>query len=296
MKPSKIHCFLRRSWNKRFPTKYLPGFVFLLVVLISCAGKMSVEEAKQVTVSMSGEAFVPPPRRIDDILTILDQPGRFDSEITEKHRAIANESPPNTYNVNTLYPFYVKRGQAALQIYRFNQALEDFRKALLFSRLAKISDPYILNRLGIIELWGGNFKRGIEFLEHSLSLKKQCSSYQQLVKAYAMQGDLETSEKTKRDGVKFCNRPNQWYGKNIHTPIMKATILEANGNLMEAETQWRHRLKNAALMKTQYPMQFITGRTELAYNLRKQNRLLEAEQELRLAIKATIAHTGKKSE
>lgn len=37
---------------------------YLLVILVlfpACAGKMSVEEAKQVTVSMSGEAFVPPP-------------------------------------------------------------------------------------------------------------------------------------------------------------------------------------------------------------------------------------------
>ena len=257
---------------------------------------MSVEEAKQVTVSMSGEVFVPPPRRIDDILLILDQPGQFDKKITEKHRAIADQTAPKSDNPKKLYSFYLKRGQAALQIYRFNQALEDFQKALLFSRQAKIIDPYIFNRIGVIELWGGNFKRGIELLERSLSLKEECSSYSQLVKAYAMQGDLEKADKTKEDGVEFCNQPDSWYGKNIHTPIMKATVFEAQGKFREAERHWRHRLKSAARMKTEYPMHFIIARTELANNLIKQNRLLEAEQEQRLAIKEAIAHTGKKSE
>ena len=271
--------------------------IAFIALTISCAGNMSVEEAKQVTVSMSGEAFVPPPRRIDDILSILDQPGHFDSKITKKHRTIADSSPPNTNNANTLYPFYVKRGQAALQIYRFDQALADLRKALIFARQAKINDPYIFNRLGIMELWGGNYKRGIDFLEKSIALEKQCSSYSQLVKAYAMQGDLETAEKTKNEGIKFCNRPDGWYGKNIHTPIMKAVVLEAQGDYQAAEKHWRHRLKSAAArMKTKYPAHLIVSRTELATNLIKQNRLLEAEQELRLVIEAAIAHFGKDSE
>jgi CHAT domain-containing protein len=281
-----------------FPSSgnFLCYLIVILLVFPACTGKMSVEEAKQVTVFMSEEVFVPPPRRIDDILSILEQPGEFDKEITDKHRTIADQQPPKTDNPKKLYPFYVERGQAALQIYRFNQALEDFRKALLFARLAKISGPYIFNRLGITELWGGNFKRGIELLERSLSLKKQCSSYSQLVKAHAMQGDLEAAEKIKNDGVQFCNQPDWWYGKNIHTPIMKATVFEAQGNFRAAEKHWRHRLKSAARMKTDYPMHFIIARTELANNLMRQNRLLEAEQEQRLAIKEAIAHTGKESE
>jgi CHAT domain-containing protein/predicted negative regulator of RcsB-dependent stress response len=281
---------------KMFPGTIVFLLACLLILFSACAGKMSVEEAKQVTVTMSGEAFVPPPRRIDDILSILDQPGHFDSKITKKHRAIADSSPPNTNNANKLYPFYVKRGQAALQIYRFDQALADFRKALIFARRAKINDPYIFNRLGIMELWGGNYKRGVDFLEKTIALEKQCSSYSQLVKAYAMQGDLETAEKTKNEGIKFCNRPDWWYGKNIHTPIMKAVVLEAQGDYEAAEKHWRYRLKNAARMKTKYPAHLIVSRTELATNLIKQNRLLEAEQELRLVIEAAIAHFGKDSE
>ncbi len=278
---------------------FKPIFFLLIIILWpACAEKkMTLEEAKQVTVSMSGEAFVPPPRRIDDILAILNQPGEFDSEITEKHRAIADSPLPSTNNAKTLYPFYVKRGQASMQISRLTQALEDFRSALKLSRLTKISDPYVFNRLGIIELYCGNFKRGIELLERSLKIEESCSAYDYLVEAYTLLGDLQTAETIKNEGVNFCNRSNlPYYMKSIHTSIMMATILEANGNLMEAEKHWRRRLKNAAHVKTRFPKHLIIGRTQLASNLMKQNRLLEAEQELRIATKAAIALFGKDSE
>jgi CHAT domain-containing protein len=275
---------------------FLCYLIVILIVITACTGKMSVEEAKQVTISMSEEAFVPPPRRIDDILAILDQPGEFDSEITKKHRAIADASPPKTSNARILYPFYVKRGQAAMQISRLTQALGDLRNALYFSQLAKINDPYVFNRLGIIELYCGNFKRGIELLEHSLKIEKSCSTYNFLVEAYTLIGDLQTAETIKNEGVNFCNRSNMGISRSILTDIMRATVLEANGNLEEAEKHWRRRLKNAAYIKTRFPKHLILGRTQLANNLIKQNRLLEAEKELRIATKAAIALFGKDSE
>jgi len=156
---------------------------YLLVILVlfpACAGKMSVEEAKQVTVSMSGEAFVPPPRRIDDILSILEQPGEFDKEITEKHRAKADQRPPKTENPKKLYPFYVERGQAALQLRRWNQALQDFRIALYYSKKAKIRDSWLLDRIGSREIYFGNVNRGIDFLHQSLRDQKRVTTYYHL--------------------------------------------------------------------------------------------------------------------
>jgi CHAT domain-containing protein/tetratricopeptide (TPR) repeat protein len=284
---------------ERHKFSVLKPIFFLLALIIfwpACAEKkMTLEEAKQVTISMSGEAFVPPPRRIDDILAILDQPGEFDFEITKKHRAIA-DAYPDSGNLRSLYLFYAKRGQAAMQISRLTQALEDFRSALYISQLAKINDPYVFNRLGIIELYCGNFKRGIELLERSLKIENSCSAYDFLVEAYTLLGDLQTAETIKNEGVNFCNRSNAGIWKSIHTDIMRATILEANGNLKEAEKYWRHRLKTADYIKTEFPKHLILGRTQLANNLIKQNRLLEAERELRIATKAAIAFFGKNSE
>jgi len=59
-------------------TRHFSGDVFIYLLLIpflfsACAGKMSLEEARQVTVSMDDKSLVAPPRRIDDILSVLDQ-------------------------------------------------------------------------------------------------------------------------------------------------------------------------------------------------------------------------------
>lgn len=58
----------------------LKSFILISVIwaLLACAEKkMSVEEAKRVTVAMAKESFVPPPRRINDISSILEEPGNF---------------------------------------------------------------------------------------------------------------------------------------------------------------------------------------------------------------------------
>ena len=291
MKPSKTHRFLRRSWNKSFPTKYLPVFVFLLVVLISCAGKMSVEEAKQVTVSMSGEAFVPPPRRIDDILTILAQPGRFDQAIKMKHLAMAEKNPPKTRDQKDLAYFYLNRGQAAAQLGRYNQALKDFRTALNISEKAGISSAKFLERLGTLEKFAGNFKRAIELLELSLSKNETPSVYRNLVTAYTRIGDLESAERYKNRGVYICN---QLKGATVSALAarMQAEVFELKGKFKEAEKHWRRGLSLAPSLKKRIPGFVINNRAYLAQNLMRQNRLIEAELEIRQALKEAIGLFG----
>ena len=108
--------------------------IFLICSLLACAEKkMSVKEAKKVTVAMSKEPFVPPPRRIDDILNLLEQPGYFDLEITEKHKKKADTFPPLSNDSVTLSNFYFKRGNSARELGRSKQALEDLRIALQYS-------------------------------------------------------------------------------------------------------------------------------------------------------------------
>jgi tetratricopeptide (TPR) repeat protein len=268
--------------------------LFILVLFPACAGKMSVEEAKQVTVSMSGEAFVPPPRRIDDILSILEQPGEFDKEITERHRAKADQQPPKTDNPKKLYPFYVERGQAALQLRRWNQALQDFRIALYYSKKAKIRDSWLLDRIGSREIYFGNVNRGIDFLHQSLRDQKRVSTYYHLVAAYTKLGDLKTAESIRREGVNLANKWKHMAGK-INAARMTALVLEARGKIKEAEKYRRKALDLSPSIKSLYPVHMILHRVYLAENLMMQGRLSEAEHEIRLALKASIAHTGQNS-
>ena len=85
--------------------------LLIFLLLPACTRKMSVEEAKQVSVSLSETPFTPPPRRIDDILSILDQAGKPDTEVIEKNIAIANAPPPYTENSLRLMKFYLKNYQ-----------------------------------------------------------------------------------------------------------------------------------------------------------------------------------------
>ena len=296
MKALKTYSFLQRSWNKSCPAKYLPIFVFLLVILISCAGKMSVEEAKQVTVSMSGEAFVPPPRRIDDILSILEQPGEFDPEITMKYWVAANQSPPANTSYRELAYFYLNRARAATSIFHFHQALEDSRTAFQYLERARLkANSLFLYRLGRAETWAGNFRRALDLLERSLKIEEKTSTYALLVTLYARMGDLESAEKLKSNGISFC-RQQKGVWAEITIASMRADVLEARGKFKEAERHRRNTRRLASTIKWQSPSYYLALAARLALNLERQNDLIEAELEWRSILKGTIGLAGKVSE
>ena len=98
---NQLQLILKKNWvefENDILTKGTGCILFVLLVLFSaCAGqKMSLEEAKKVTITMGGESFVPPPRRINDVLAILDQPAQFDQTIVRKNKALADQSPPQS--------------------------------------------------------------------------------------------------------------------------------------------------------------------------------------------------------
>ncbi len=275
-----------------------PAFllIFVIIFLLACAEKrMTVDEAKKVTVFMGQESFAPPPRRIDDILAILAEPGQFDQKVTNKFKTKADKFPPEKSNNRDLAYFYRERGQAAFMLYHSNQALEDFRKALHYAEKAKIRDAFFTNRLGVIETWAGNYNRALELLEQSLSIEKTPNTYYNLVIIYSSIGDLESAEKLKREGIYFCRRSGGVMSK-IFSASMKAWVLEAQGKFVEAEKQWRQILSLAHSIKKQYPVHALDNRTWLAVNLMEQNRLVEAELEERRVVKEAIGLTGKDSE
>src|SRR5437762_3288377 len=90
---------------------------------------MPVDEARRVAASFSGSAFVPPPRTIDDITAILDQQPRANPAAAERARARADAAPPSTDDELTLRGFYYRRGLAASNIGRMQQAIDDLTKA-----------------------------------------------------------------------------------------------------------------------------------------------------------------------
>lgn len=301
--------FLRSSINA---IECLTAFVLIFVIsfLLACAGeKMSLEEAKNVTVTMKTESFVPPPRRIDDILSVLEQPGNFDSEVVKRIEAEANAEPPLTSNPAILANFYDKRGKSAINLGRYRQELEDLRKALRYAekepgkkRLNFSLSDYarLLNGLAIAEARYGNFMLGIYYLEKSFKIQPTSVKYYLRAWLYIEAGDFQTAEKIIKQGIGFCNTIIQRRGAArstwavIDRARLKATLLEASGQFAAAEPYRRAVVDNMRIhTRSDYPFVYIYHRVRLAKNLASQGLFIDAELEVRKALEEIIGLAGK---
>jgi len=286
--------------------------IFVIVFLLTCVGKkMSVEEAKKITVAMSAESFVPPPRRIDDILAILDQPGQFDPEIAAKIKARADALPPDTDNPVTLAMFYRKRGMMAFELGRSKQALEDTRAALRYAEKNEgqkvsgfnITDySWILTNLALVEGLFGNYSRAIELEKRVLKIAPNHVAYRYLMRDYLKMGNLKAAEKVEKAGVSYCD--DQIFRKSgisrvkysDHKHRMQAISLDARGKHAEAEPLRRSVVKNMVhYYLDSYPETYLNERRRLAGNLIQQGRLVEAEFEIREILRQSMGFGGKKS-
>ena len=285
---------------------------FVIVALLACAGKeMSVEEARKVAVSMAKETFIPPPRRIDDILAILDQPGQFDPAIAAKIKAQADALPPDTDNPVTLAMFYRKRGMKAFELGRPKQALEDTQAALRYAEKKKgqkvsglniIDYSWVLTNLALAESLFGNYSRAIELEKRVLKIAPNPIAYRYLMKSYLAMGNLEAAEKVEKAGVRYCDE--QIYRKSgisrvqysDHKHRIQAISLDERGKHAEAEPLRRSVVKNMVhYYLDSYPETFLMERRRLASNLMKQGRLVEAEFEIREVLRQSMGFGGKKS-
>ena len=305
--------FFRRHVDFSSSGNLLVYLAVILVLFSACARKMSIEEAKQVTVSMSEKPFIPPPRRIDDILSILDQPGQFDVEVIDKNIAIANASPPDIEDPLQLIKFYSKRGHFARELGRYKQNLEDLRTALSYAENEKgervsVLKPkryaFILTKVAHAEGIAGNLIQAINLLEKSLEVHPRSLTYVLLAFLYWEMGDFQSAEKMVNAGIKFCDK---WLSSSELAPQnrnnlenkranLQAKSLEYKSKYIEAEVYRRLTVENLSISLGQEKAVFkgyINHRENLTLNLAHQGHLLEAELEARETLKETIMHTGK---
>lgn len=298
--------------------RYLCFFILLSFALFpSCVEKkMTMKEAKQVTVAMADKAFAPPPRRVDDILAVLDQKGHFDPGMIAGLKAEADASPPATDDASELARFFYQRGLKARDLGRYKQWLEDHQKALDYNRkamkegeggLEEYDHSKLLTELAMIETQFGNFKKGITLLKESHMIHdKRPKPLERLAFIYLKVGDFKAGEKAAKACIRTCDRaiehpraPN--WAKDAAIAIkavMQAELLEAKGKFAQAESfrraflEWMDEVSRSGDGARKA---YILFRGALAINLARQGRLLEAELEIRETIKEAIGFAGRAS-
>ncbi len=300
-------------FNSHVFSLYLAILIISSLVFLAACGpqKMSLKEAEQVTVAMQSEAFVPPPRRINDILDMLNQPGQFDASITAAIKTKADALAPDTDNATKLAMFYRERGVNARELGRYQQQLEDLHTALQY--LAKTtglddkSKARILFDAGVAEAVAGNFQRGVDLFQQSIKTQPRDYSYYTLAWLYFESGDFKAGEEATKAGLILADElmdrarkhnNNRWLiSLRINRDRLKANLLDSKGLHAEAEPLRRAclDLMRRSFFRKEHPWVYLAHRGKLALNLAKQGRLVEAEFEARESLKEALGHGGKDS-
>jgi len=285
----------------RNPIPWIAAVVGLLLIGSGCVEKkMSVKEAKAVTVSMDAAPFEPPPRRIGDILDVLEQPGVFDPDITRRYRELADTSPPEKGDDAVLAAFFHKRGTATSYLGRSRQARDDYRAALQFSSPEDRRHARLLFSLGNLEAQFGDVVKAIALTKESHSIKPRIRNYEKLVKYYSRQGDFKAVQESLDAGLDLSERMTRKAGRRQNKRLglaaqvngIQAQFFSSRGQHTQAEIYLRKRLDTLLQMVDRNPRIGINARLDLSNNLRKQRRLIEAEIEVRKALKEALGLGG----
>ena len=277
--------------------------LFFINGCVTPTSQMSLDDAKKVSIAMEkSSAFVPPPRRIDDLIEIINQPGQYDSQITEKLKARAKAKPPETTDPRTLKKFYRDRGEAYLHLYRNQQAKDDLQKALSYN-IFDPEDGMIKNWLGMIEYHFGNYHKAIELLKDSSGYpSSHHAAFRNLVELYALIGDVDGAIAAKQKVIATCNNaytPEHRFFCEFSTGYMEALILAAQGKYTEAEIQYgkikdlREGSSGGGVKK--FPALFFYTQSLHIQNLLMLQQMVKAEFEIRQLLKAGLSHHGKES-
>ena len=321
MKP-KITCFCH-SFSLLSEHTFLRHIAILVILIfLLSAGcverKMSLKEAKEVAVSMEGKSFVPPPRHIEDVITLLNLRGDYDLKAVEKVKTAANMKPPKTESSSKLGDFYIRRGVMRGNLGRYKQALDDIRRGLKYwdGRRPFSIDledfSILMTNAGVIEAENGNFSRGIDLIHKGIAHRDWPMAYNYLMESYILTGDFKAADENMEKGLSIVSEKmnNPYHSLHDLLRIWQASLLagmlEAKGMFAEAESHRRAFKRGAPKLLRDnqtgrnisiplQPGEVVRGGILLAINLVQQGRLTEAEMVGRETLKESIGLCGKNS-
>ena len=267
-----------------------------------------------------------PPRDISDIRALLARAGA--KPVRPEASAIVAQQPPQSDDKFTLARFYWQRGRAAGELGMDQLELEDLRRAAEYGKgfdLDQVQEDRILTELAGSETRIGNLLTAARLREQAIAISARTIrgniglrlyNYRSLVYIYSRLGErdkaraaLAQAENLLAEGQR---RPAYaWFRHNWPAAVTqaKADLLENEGKYEEAEPYRRQALADRKqdiqdnLERTKRGItnivQIIPQRLyavasrDLANNLVKQQRLIEAETILRGMIYGSLSNFGR---
>lgn len=291
--------------------------ITLFLLLGSCQTastppEMSIEEARDVVMEMQNVPLEPPPRQIDDILSMLGSRGKVTDAWFTRLVGKAIAEVPEEKNLQYLGDFFKTRGDARYQLNRFNEAAKDYRQALGLIEKTKTSDSSLYFRLAELELRSGRYDAALEFSNQALNdantgWRKGPYRAQKSLIYHRMGHALRArfyidSAKTAYDEIpKWALHSNVYYagdmdmGTRGDIHAVEAEILESQGRYAEAHPMRAGALNIQLQMRRKKPLGQVYAHIDVAANLMNQGRLVSAEKEARSAIQAAVSISGNRS-
>ena len=286
---------------------------------------VSIEDAKKRPIIYRAIDNTPP-RDISDIRALLAQAAA--KPVRPETSAIVARQAPHSDDKWTLARFYWQRGRAAGELGMDQLELEDLRRAAEYAKgfdNDEVEEDRILAELAASETRVGNLLTASRLREQSIALSAstvrgniglRISNYRSQVQTYSRLGERSKAREALAQAevllAKGKHKPFYgWFSHNWPTSVTQAQadLLEDEGKFEQAESYRRQALADRKqdiqdnLERTKrgltniaqiIPQRLyaVAGR-ELAFNLIKQQRLVEAEVILRRMIYTGLSNSGR---
>lgn len=289
--------------------------VFLVVVACTSTGtapKMSFEEAHDVVLSMQSIPMEPPPRKMDDILALLDSTQYAGQDHMAELLRQANAPVPHTESQSDLVQFYKARGTARYELNRFSDASDDFRRAINLEQQADRKDSNLYNRLAELEMRAGRYEAALTLSKTAMGMihegawrKGPYLAFQSRVQ-HRMGNFWRAGQSIKMAYANYKTIPpwarlsfslygDATVGNENDIVAAEAELLEAQGQHAQAYSLRSRALNYYYGQRKVRPLGAVYARLALASNLMHQSRLIEAEREARMAVSEAMDLYGKQA-
>lgn len=291
-------------------TSYVAAMAASSVLLLAAASacqpsgqkSVSLEEAKQATASFGDEGLTAPPRRVDDILSLLEEAPRASANELAELQAKASEQPPADASARELARFYFDRSKVARQLGLMKQHVEDAELAYQHAETVYGDKVFwsdnrsFLSNAAYAE-WGyGNHERAKELFAKYYRIARlpgeRIHAVGDLAATSAWSGNATEAERYLREFESIYERLERrdvwarYKWEEVHS-----AYLWNIGRFEEAEKHFRRIIADLPDLPSDQDA-LVANWSDYALMLLQSGRLLDAEVEAREALKATIDYAA----